>query len=324
MCTAISFKTKDHYFGRNLDIDRSYGEEVCIYPRKFPIVFKEEEALREHFAMIGMATVMSGEALFYDAVNEYGLCAAGLNFPENAHYASSAKSRYNIASFELIPWLLGQCRDVESAKRLLERTNITNLAFSEKLQPTPLHWMICDKHRALTVEMMRDGLHIYENAVGVLTNNPPFEHQLAELRKYSDLRTDNARAVRTKDMPYSAYSQGLGAIGLPGDVSSGSRFVRMAFEKRNSVCDETETASVGQVFHLLSSVEMIRGICKTDVGGLDVTLYSVCINSERGLYYYTTYKNRRISCIDMHKGYLDSSAISRFSLLSEENIHYQN
>ncbi len=324
MCTAISLNTVGRYFGRNLDLDRSYGEEICVMPRRFPLVFRQGKELYEHFAMIGMATVVGGIPLFYEAANEHGLCMAGLNFPGNAYYAPINEDKDNIAPFEFIPWILGQCKSTAEAKELLSRINIADIAFSKQLPPSPLHWMLCDGECDIVVEAMRDGLHIYDNGVGVLTNNPPFEYQMENLGKYRYLRNDNKEVEKGSSLPYVSYCQGLGAVGLPGDVSSMSRFVRAAFGREHSVCGGDEPSSVSQFFHLLSSVGMVRGVCKTDEQTLDLTVYSACINIDKGLYYYTTYDNRQISCVDMYKADFDSDQISRFALATRQNINYQN
>ncbi len=324
MCTALNFKTRDHYFGRNLDIDRSYNEEVCVMPRRFPIEFRKMGSLTEHYAMIGMATVIDGIPLFYEASNEHGLSMAGLNFPENAYYMSPLEGKDNAASFELIPHILGRCKTVEEARELLLCLNIVDIAFAEQLPPSPLHWIISDRDSSVVLESMRDGLHIYDDPVGALTNNPPFPYHMANLEKYRHLRHDNAGIEHRRGEDCSFYCQGLGAVGLPGDLSSMSRLVRIVFNAENSVCSEEEAASVGQLFHLLSSVEMVRGACMTDEGTWDITRYSACINTDRGLYYYTTYENRRITCIDMHNTDIDGESLARFPLLTEQSIEYQN
>ncbi len=324
MCTALSLKTHNRYFGRNLDIDRSYGEEVCIMPRNFLVNFRRMGDVCPHYAMIGMATVVYDVPLFYDAANEYGLCMAALNFPENAHYFPFCAGCDNVASFELIPWILCQCKTVKDARVLLSRINITGDTFSEDMPSMPLHWVIFDGEDSVAVESMRDGLHVYDDPIGVLTNNPPFEYHIQNLKKYDKLRNDNKNVVRQDGEGYVSYCQGLGAVGLPGDVSSMSRFVRAAFGKMNSACESDEDSSVSQVFHLLGSVEMVRGMCFTDTGTHDITCYSACINADRGLYYYTTYDNRRISCVDMHKVNLEGDRVSRFALLKKQSTEYQN
>ncbi len=324
MCTALSFTTKDHYFGRTLDLDCSYGEEVCVMPRHFPLLFRKAGEMNKHYAMIGMATVVGDIPLFYDAVNEHGLAMAGLNFPQNAYYPPFADGKDNVTPFEFIPWILGKCRTVAESLTLLERINLVNIQFSDKLPLSPLHWMISDRDKSIVVESMKDGLHIHENPACVITNNPPFEYQLFNLNNYRSLKTDNGENSFSDCIPLHTYCQGLGALGLPGDVSSMSRFVRIAFNRANAVCADDEASSVGQFFHLLSSVEMNRGCCRTASGEWDITVYTSCANAERGLYYYTTYDNHQISCVDMHRTDLDSNAISRFPLVNEQQINYQN
>ncbi len=324
MCTALSLTTHDHYFGRTLDIDCTYGEQIVVMPRSFPLVFRHVEGMEKHYAMMGMAVVTAGMPLFYDAVNEHGLAIAGLNFPGNAVYTSYEAGKDNIAQFELIPRILGQCKATSEARSLLERLRLVNTRFNGEMPSAPLHWMISDKEGDLVVEVTRDGMHIYENPVGVLTNNPPFPYQLAALRQYRDLRNDNACVAQEDNSSYSAYSQGLGAVGLPGDVSSMSRFARLAFARRHSLCERDEVSSVGQFFHLLSSVEMVRGVCVTDRGGIDITAYTACMNCTQGRYYYTTYENRRISCVDMRHVDLGGDHIALFSLAKGESIQYQN
>ncbi len=324
MCTALNFCTKDHYFGRNLDLDCSYGEEVCVMPRSFPLSFRKMREMKSHYAIIGMATVVGDMPLYYDAANEYGLSMAGLNFPQNAYYFPVTDGKDNITPFEFIPWILGQCKTVSEAEQLLNCINLTDIPFNDKLPNSPLHWIISDRNKSIFIESMKDGLHIHQNLVGVLTNNPPFEYHLFNLNNYRKLSVDNGENTFSKQLMLEDYCQGLGGLGLPGDVSSMSRFVRMVFGVQNSVCDNNEEASVSQFFHLLSSVEMNRGICRTGGGKWDITVYSSCINTDRGLYYYTTYDNRQINCVDMHKTDLNSDNISRYPLITEQKIHYQN
>ncbi len=324
MCTAISLKKKKHYFGRNLDLDCSYGEEVCITPRSYPLRFRKREEIPSHYAIIGMATVVNGEPLYYDAANEHGLCMAGLNFPRNAYYPPFQEGKDNVTPFELIPWILGQCKEMAEVRTLLSKLRLVGIAYSESLPLSPLHWIVADGKETLVVEPTKEGLQVYDNPVGVLTNNPPFPYHLQNLSRYRSLKTDNGANTFGEKLPLEEYCQGLGAVGLPGDLSSPSRFVRMAFHKTNAVCGEEETACVSQFFHLLTSVEMPRGSCKVPSGEYDITVYSACVNASEGKYYYTTYGNRQIGCVDMHRTDLSGKEIYRFPLVWEEQIRYEN
>ncbi len=319
MCTAISMTTQEHYFGRNLDVDCSYGEKVCVMPRRFSFEFRGISGFSRHYAIIGMAAVVSGVPLLFDGVNEYGLSMAGLNFPNNACYAPFDNSKVNITPFEFIPYILARCKTVDEAEKLLQNISLLDVSFNSSLPLSPLHWIIDDRNHTIVVEQTKDGLHIYDNPVHVLTNNPPFLYQLSNLEKYKDLRTDN-EGITVDD---AFYCQGLGAVGLPGDASSMSRFVRAAFLLKNSACDTEELFSVGQFFHILQSVEMVSGITVTDNGKFDITSYSACINADKGLYYYTTYDNREICCVDMHTSDLEGDKLIGYPLRAKQNIYYQ-
>ncbi len=324
MCTAMHLTTKDHYFGRTLDLDVSYGEQVCVMPRRFPLAFRRMGEMHEHLAMIGMAIVVGGEPLFYDAANERGLAMAGLNFPGNAWYAPETEGRDNVTPFEFIPWILGQCGTVKEARELLARINLWDEPFSAAFPLSPLHWILADRDEAIVIESMRDGLHIHENPEGVMTNNPPFPFQMVNLSNYRGLSAATSEKKFSVALDMTVYCQGMGALGLPGDVSSMSRFVRTAFYRENCVCEPDELSSVGQFFHVLGAVEMPRGGCLTDSGHWDITVYTSCMNTDRGLYYYTTYDNHQISCVDMYKTDLDGAALATYPLVKGQQVYWQN
>lgn len=323
MCTAITYKTKDAYFGRTLDIECSYGEEVIVTPRNFAFSFRHTKGQGSHCAIVGMGTVREGYPLYYDAANEYGLGMAGLNFPTNACYFPPREGKENVSPFELVPWILGQCKSVKEARKILSNVNLCNTPFSTELPLSPLHWMIADKDESIVVESVADGLKIYENPVGVLTNNPPFSYHLLHLCDYITLSNEPPVAHLGKGF-LTPYSRGMGAMGLPGDFSSASRFVRAAFVRENAVSESDETASVSQFFHILGSVEHVRGCVLLDNGKYEITAYTSCINLDRSIYYYTTYENRAISAVDLHKCDLAGRELCRFSLQTEQRIVWQN
>ena len=122
----------------------------------------------------------------------------------------------------------------------------------------------------------------------------------------------------------STYSRGMGAMGLPGDLSSQSRFVRAAFVKMNSVSGESETESVSQFFHILGAVDQPKGCCEIEKDKYEVTLYTSCCNADRGIYYYTTYDNHQITAVDMSKENLGSSHLICYPLITGEQIRMQN
>ena len=324
MCTAVTYKTKDHYFGRTLDYDISYNETITITPRNFSFKFLKVDNMDTHYAMIGVATVVDEYPLYFDAVNEEGLGMAGLNFPENADYKPEKKGMDNISPFEFIPWILGQCATVEEAKNLMANMNLVKINFSDSLPLAPLHWIISDREKSITVESLKQGLKIYDNPVGILTNNPPFETQMFNLNNYMSLSKNNPTNNFAKGLDLSIYSRGMGAIGLPGDLSSMSRFVKATFTKMNSCSGNTEMESISQFFHILGSVEQQRGCVLLGENQYEVTLYTSCCNTDKGIYYYTTYENNQITGVDMRKENLNSSGLVIYPLIKEQQIRMQN
>ena len=324
MCTAATYKTKDGYFGRTLDYEFSYGNEITITPRNYQFNFRNTESMNTHYAIIGMAYVAGNYPLYYDAINEKGLGIAGLNFVGNAAYNKHVENKTNIAQFELIPWILGQCSTVKDAKALLDNINIIDTPFNAELSLAQLHWIISDKDEAITVESMADGLHIYDNPIGILTNNPPFNIQMFSLNNYMNLSPKNPENKFSDKLPLHPYSRGMGAIGLPGDLSSASRFAKVAFTKMNSVSGDSEEDSVSQFFHILGSVDQQRGCCEVHDGKYEITIYTSCCNLDKGIYYYTTYNNHQISAVDMHRESLDSDKLVRYPIILNQNINFQN
>ncbi len=324
MCTAITYQTKDFYFGRTLDYEFSYGEEVAITPRNFALRFCSMSPMEKHYAMIGIAYVADDYPLYYDAVNEKGLGMAGLNFVGNAVYKEEMRDKDNVAQFEFIPWILGQCATVKEARVLLGRINLTNTPFGKGMPVAQLHWMIADSEEAITVEAVKEGIRIYDNPVGVLTNNPPFQEQMFQLNNYMHLSPKDPENHFSAKLPLHTYSRGMGALGMPGDLSSQSRFVRASFTKMNSVSGASEAESVSQFFHILGSVEQQRGCCYVGAGKYEITIYTSCCNAEKGIYYYTTYDNHQITGINMYRENLDAALLVKYPVIQTEQIKMQN
>lgn len=325
MCTAATYRTKDFYMGRTLDYEFSYGEEIAVTPRNYAWSFRHDTEQREtSYAMIGMAHMAGGYPLYYDAVNEKGLGMAGLNFVGNAKYSELKEDSRNVSQFEFIPWILTQCADLQQAVKLLHTMNLVGTPFSEQFPAAQLHWIIADQSGAVTVESVREGLKIYENPIGVLTNNPPFEQQMFAMNNYMHLSPAQPENHFSEKLNFHCYSRGMGAIGLPGDLSSMSRFARVAFVKMNAVSGEGEGESVSQFFHILGSVDQQRGCCEVAPGKYEITIYTSCWNAQKGIYYYTTYENSGITAVDMHKENLDGSRPVCYPMLCENRIFIQN
>lgn len=278
MCTAFSWG-KGRYFGRNLDLEYHYHEAIVTVGRQFPLPYRHLSSDSEHFAMIGVATVVDGYPLFYDAMNEYGLCIAGLHFVGNAYYREAVGEGVKLAPYELIPYLLSRAKTVSEAKELLTDIALVATPFSRELPLSELHFLLSDKKESLVIEPRKNGLKCYHAPYELLTNNPPYAFHMLNCQQYAHLSAKESA---------SFFSRGLSSFGLPGDYSSASRFVRALFVKKNAVFPKDERLQVGQCFHILSSVAMVEG-CIRLKEGMPKTVYSVCLDREKCAYYVTTY-----------------------------------
>ena len=316
MCTAISYLANEHYFGRNLDVEFSLDANVVISPRRFPFFFRNGQQTKEHFAMIGMAHTADQYPLYYDATNEKGLAIAALSFPGEAIYHSSKSDKINLAPWELIPFVLGACETAAQAKYLLSKVNLTTEMFRKDIPLTPLHFLIADKNESFVAEPMEKELCLTENPVGILTNSPPFDFQMQYLHLFMGLSNKPVENRFSKEIPFKEISRGMGALGLPGDLSSPSRFVRAAFTKFHSPTGATQAHDIRQFFHILGSVEQQKGCVDLD-GQLEFTVYSSCCDTRNGIYYYKTYDNFSIAGIDMRKENIDTDQLISYPLIRE-------
>ena len=323
MCTAISDNTHRHLFGRTLDLECSYGESVIITPRAFPLEFRYANTLNNHHAIIGVAHLCGRSPLYYDGINEKGLAVAALNFSTSAVYHAARQDKNNVASFELIPLILGSCESIEDATKLLENLNITPDSFSDTLPTSPLHWLIADKSRAVTVESVADGLKIYENPFGVMTNEPPFPYHTANIANYMSLSPAMPENLIYPKAKISPYSRGMGAMGLPGDFSSPSRFTRAVFAKAHTVCRDNAD-EISRFFHVMDAVSQPLGCALAEDGRAISTVYTSCADTENCVYYFTTYDCRRIRAVTLTHTDMNSSELTVISMVAKESIKNLN
>lgn len=324
MCTCIDFTTKDHYFGRTLDLEYRFDEKVVITPRNYCFALKNGTTIRTRYAMIGMASVKENYPLYAEATNEKGLSIAGLNFPGNACFFPEDKSRFNLTPYELFPYFLGLYSTVTDLREILPDLNITDIPLSEDIPLAELHWMISDGTECIILEQMEDGLKIYDNPVGILTNNPPFSYHLANLNNYMNLTPCCPENRFSDKLNLQQYGMGMGAIGLPGDSSPSSRFVKASFTKLNSVCEKDEMSSVTQFFHILGSVSIVKGTTLTKDGLDDLTTYACCMNTTRGIYYYKTYNNSQITALRMTGREKCRKTLCIHDLIDTQQVRYVN
>ncbi len=309
MCTSITWKSDALYFGRNMDISFDFDRQVVITPRNYPIIFKEVDTLTSHYAIIGTAMVAKDYPLYCEAANEKGLYMAGLNFVNNAVFYKSKPDCNNISINEIILWILSKCASLSEVKELLENTNITDIPFLKGLTIPELHFMISDCSGSIVVECTSGGMQVFENKVGVLTNNPTFDKQIHNLNNYQHLSPYNPKNTFMADYSFDNYCVGLGALGLPGDFSSESRFVKSVFLKEYAKTSTNKMASIAQMFHMLDAVAMVKGAVYDSDNKVDYTIYSCCIDANEAVYYYKNYDSIQVEAVSMFNEDIDGKEL---------------
>ena len=324
MCTCIKMKTKDSYFGRTLDLDYRFSEEVVVTPRNYEFKLKCGNPIKTKYAIIGMATVVDGVPLYAEAANEKGLAMAGLNFPGNSILFEPKDEKLNLAMYELVPYFLGKYSSIEELKKDVDNLNIINIPFKENMPDGEMHYMISDRDKSIVVEQTKEGLKVYDNPFNVMTNNPPFQYHLMNINNYLNLNPKVEETSFQNKLNLKPYGEGMAFIGLPGDNSPSSRFVRAIYNLTNSVCEEDEYSSISQFFHILDSVSMVKGSTVSKNDTYDLTTYTCCINLDKGIYYYKTYDNNQINAIKLTDENVNNNNLSIFNLNENQNINYQN
>ncbi len=318
MCTSIAFRDGKFLFGRNMDIDYHFNGTVTITPRNFPLIFRNMPEIKNHLALIGMTATFKENnfPLYCEATNEKGLCMAGLDFTGNAYYPPLDKS--GVSPFEIIPFILSQCCNVQDAKTLIKNISLTDIPFRNDVPLTDLHWHIADKNSSIVVEPLRKGIKIYDNTTDVLTNNPPFDFHLSNLCNYMNLTPYEPKSEFSEKLGLSTYGKGLGSFGLPGDFSPSSRFIKAVFM---NYCSKTENDShITQFFHILDSVAMIRGSVVTKSDTLNITDYSCCMDTDNNTYYIKSFLNNRITAITMNEKSMNENCLISIPVNNSQDI----
>lgn len=309
MCTAINF---NGYFGRNLDLEYSYNEQVVITPKNYKFNFYDKNISDKFYSIVGIATICDNYPLYYDACNEYGLAGAGLSFPYNDLYSNEHHAeKINIAPFEILPLVLRTCRSVNEVKKLLKNSVFINKSFNKIFTTTNMHYMFSDKEESITVESKNGEVFIFDNKVNVLTNAPTFNEHLKNLKKYNYLTN-----IETNN---KINSKGTGALGLPGDFTSMSRFIRAEFLLRTTCLKNND---LSEFFNVLSSVSEPLGSVLVENNKYFYTRYSSCMDLEEKIYYYKTYENNRINAVRLSN--IESQELICFDLNKLQDIYFQN
>lgn len=328
MCTSLTLQTKNgqHLFARTMDFTLDFNQEVIIVPRSYRWNNITGEIIETKQAVIGMGINYQERVILADGVNEAGMTCATLYFPGFATYNESIDdNKTNLAPFDFVAWSLTQFNSIKELRKSVDSISFLDVPLPILGLTPPLHWIIADKWgECIVLEPTTEGLKVYDNPLGVMTNSPEFNWHLQNLRQYIGLRSQPYKSTQWGDLSLSAFGQGSGSIGLPGDFTPPSRFVRAAYGKQNIQDIDNEEEGVSAIFHILSNCELPKGGVITEEGTLDNTIYTSAMCMESGIYYYHTYDCRQIIAIHLFHENLDTDEIKTYPFQRKQQIFYEN
>ena len=270
MCTTAAIHLNGKFMlARSLDLEYDFGDGVTLVPRNYPLRLRSGDIFMRHPAFIGTAAIVDGYPLLADGMNEYGLCIAGLRFPDSDEYARITKrGKINLAPFEIIPYILSMAKCTDEAIRLISKSHIVDIPFNGSIENSPMHFHVTDGVSGAIIELSDGGLHVYEDKAGVLTNSPPYPFQLYNLAHYLNIDRGEPKTSHGARV----FSAGLMAHGLPGDYSSTSRFVKAAWLIRTHDAPRGCEEAVAQ--SIINAVSPPYGSVVGDSGGYHFTRYT--------------------------------------------------
>ena len=291
MCTAITLKTSEnhHLVGRNFDIHPMNDLSVALVPREFEYVNRvTNEEMKTKYAVLGMGLFYENHILFCDGVNEKGLSCLMLQLSKFSTWSHKIrKDKVNIAPYDVAFWVLSNFSTISELMEGLKQLNIVALPDDQTALSTEIHWLVSDTSgQSIVIERTRDKLTVYNNKVGVLANSPTFDWHLNNLDCYINVKSEQPEETKWGQQMLSPYSNGFGTIGLPGDFSSPSRFVKAAFLRNHVNVGEGDESAISECFHILDNFVVPRGVVETPKRKeCHLTKYSACLCLETQLYY---------------------------------------
>lgn len=317
-CTGVCLQAKDGsaVYARTLEFGADLQSQVLFLPRNYETVGTTASGTpgltwKSRYAAVGMNAY--AQNVFADGVNEQGLAAGIFYFPGYAGYqkVTPADESQSIAPWELVTWMLTNFATVEEIKAALPSIKVAAVPYGNPGEVPPLHYTAHDANGgSLVIEYVDGELHTYDNPIGVITNSPTFDWQQTNLRNYVTLSTVNASPLTIDGVTLAPFGQGSGMMGLPGDFTPPSRFVRAVALSQDAVTGQDAEATVKVAFHILDSFDIPLGAVRPPAGSnepLEYTQWTSASDLKNRKYYFHTYEDRQVRSVSLDEFNLDAT-----------------
>lgn len=321
-CTGMKVVAQDGsaIHGRTLEFATPLTCSVAFVPRGYP--FKGSTPLGSGLSYLSkyaaVGAVLQNQLLMMDGLNEKGLSVGTFYFPGYAKYTPLEKKQLSkaLSPIDFPNWILTQFATLEEVKEALEGVVIAPTVIPGWGDQTPpFHYVVYDRQgNSLVIEPLEEKLVVYDNPLGVLTNSPTFDWHMTNLRNYINLRTVNASPLKVGKLVLAPFGQGSGMVGLPGDFTPPSRFVRAAIFSHTALASPNAAEAVFQLFHLLNQFDIPKGLVREVDGAKMAADYTMvtCVRDPRSLkYYFKTYEDPTIRCVDLNQFDFNSTKIKQ-------------
>ncbi len=332
-CTGIQLQTKDGTYvsGRTLEFGIFFETSVVVVPRGYEFTgattLGDGKKWKTKYASVG--TIIADNEVILDGINEKGLSVGSFYFPGFAKYSVTTPQNQSISmsSSDITQWIVSQFATVEEVRHAIENNEV---AISPVLTPgfppevQPFHFIVYDRSgKSLVIEPLDGKLVLYDNPTGAMANSPTFDWHLTNLRNYIALNPNNIPPVSIFGKSFKQLGQGSGMLGLPGDFTPPSRFVRATVFSATAIPSENAEKGILQVLHILNNFDIPVGVAREVHEGVihsDYTMLTTARDSKNLRYYFKTYEDQTIKMVDLSKFDLDAKKIVKISTNSKQPI----
>jgi choloylglycine hydrolase len=313
--------------GRTLEFGVQVETSVVVVPRGYEFVGTTPQGpglpYTAKYAAVG--AIAYDNLAIMDGINEKGLAVGVFYFPGFAGYSKITEENQSkgLSPVEFSHWIVTQFATIEEVKSALSTVVIAPTVNKEWGDtPAPFHYIVYDnKGQSLVIEPINGKLKTYDNPLGVFTNSPTFNWHMTNLRNYINLTPVNAKPINLDGLTFAPFGQGSGMVGLPGDFTPPSRFVRAAIFSTTAIPSNTANEAVFQAFHILNQFDIPVGVAREKSNGVihsDYTLVTSVKDPQALKYYFKTYGDQSIKVVDLKKFDLNAKSIKRISTVGKE------
>lgn len=323
-CTGLRLTAKDGHsvHGRTLEFGVKIDTSVVVIPRNFSFTAStpngEGLIYKAKYAVIG--AICYDKMVVMDGMNEQGLSVGTFYFPGYAGYTPTTADNQSrsLSPLDFSNWILTQFASLDEVKN-----HLSNIVIAPTVEatwgstPPPFHYIVYDKNgQSLVIEPLEGKLIVHDNPLGVFSNSPTFDWHMTNLRNFINLTPVNVPPLKIKELILKPFGQGSGMVGLPGDFTPPSRFIRAAIFSMTATPSVDAHEAVFQTFHVLNQFDIPVGIAREVIDNTiltDYTMITAVHDPVHLRYYFKTYEDQEIKVVDLNAFDKEASEIKKVS-----------